>query len=215
MSNFINFKDPESPETGRVLEQVPRCPGICFFIDITQSTMIKYSHPISVWGRQLNNTFNFISLLNDFPDNIVKGIGDELMLYIPDGILEAKKTANTCYALLEEIYATIFNLKNYPIEGLFLNCKVAIHYCTEAYNITFLRHFNDYYGSDIDLTSRLMTKGIENRIVLSEVFYRKVTEDLDNLGLPHDSGCMSGISGKISEQFRGVPCRTDYRIIDV
>ena len=45
-------------------------------------------------GKKLNNTFNFISFLNDFPDNVVKGIGDEIMLYIPDEDLKAKSTYN-------------------------------------------------------------------------------------------------------------------------
>lgn len=90
-------------------------------------------------GKKLNNTFNFISFLNDFPDNVVKGIGDEIMLYIPDKDLKAKSTYNDYFALLEEIYATIDNINNYPVENVFLNCKVSIHYCTEVYNITFFK----------------------------------------------------------------------------
>jgi class 3 adenylate cyclase len=215
MARYIGFKDPESEEMIRVLSHVPRCPGTCFFIDINQSTEIKYNRPLTEWGRQLNNTFNFISLLNDFPGNIVKGIGDELMLFIPDEELKEKKAANTYYELLEDIYSTIFNLKNYPIDGLFLHCKVAIHYCNEVYNITFLRNFNDYYGSDIDLTARLMGCGAKNRIVMSHIFFNKVREDLDRAGLPHDSGCMGGISGIRKKQFRGIPVKTEYRLIDV
>jgi hypothetical protein len=98
---------------------------------------------------------------------------------------------------------------------LFLDCKVSIHYCTEVYNITFFEGANDYYGSDIDLTARLMTKCIENRIILSEKFLIKAKNDLISLGLPVDSGCLGKASDKFLENFKGVPVSTEYRFIDV
>jgi hypothetical protein len=117
--------------------------------------------------------------------------------------------------LLEEIYATMYNIRHYPVQNTFLACKVVIHYCTEVYNITFFKDANDYYGSDIDLTARLMTKSIENRIVLSEKFLNKVHKDLKSQGLPENAGCLAHISGRFLENFKGVPVSTKYRIIDV
>lgn len=214
MAQYIHFTDPNSPEMHRFLEGIPTTPGTCFFIDINKSTDLKYLGGLPDWGRKLNNTFNFISLLNDFPDNIVKGIGDEIMLYIPDGELRRKHTFTTYYQLLEEIYSTVDNIRNFPVPEMFLPCKVSIHYCTEVYNITFFKGANDYYGRDIDLTARLMTKAVENRIVLSERFYARVQNDLADLNLPERYGCVGKISGKFMEQFRGVPEITEYRILD-
>ena len=215
MAYYIHFIDPNSPEMEDFLQDIPPCPGTCFFIDINKSTDLKYTGGLTDWGRKLNNTFNFISLLNDFPDSIVKGIGDEIMLFIPDELLREKTTINTYYQLLEEIYSTVFNIKNFPIQSLFLPCKVSIHYCTEVYNITFFKDTNDYYGRDIDLTARLMTKAVENRIVMSENYYEKVRNDLVNQHLSPDRGCLSKISDKYSEQFKGVPENTMFRCIDV
>jgi hypothetical protein len=59
-----------------------------------------------------------------------------------------------------------------------------------------------------------MTKAVDNRIVLSEKFFLKIKNDLVNLGLPDDYGCLSKVSGKFLEQFRGVPESTEYRILD-
>lgn len=215
MAYYIHFTDPNSPEMEEFLSKIPTSPGTCFFIDINKSTDLKYTGGLTDWGRKLNNTFNFISLLNDFPDSIVKGIGDEIMLFIPDTALKAKTTINTYYQLLEEIYSTVFNIKNFPVPSLFLPCKVSIHYCTEVYNITFFKDTNDYYGRDVDLTARLMSKAIENRIVLSERYYVKVLNDLVTLNLPHNHGCLSNLSEKYIEQFRGVPEKTDFRVIDI
>jgi class 3 adenylate cyclase len=184
-------------------------------MDINRSTDMKYLGGLSDWGRKLNNTFNKLLYANHFQNNIVKGIGDEMMLYIPDEQLKKKSSNNTHFALLEDIYSALFLIRNHPAPDLFLNCKVAIHYCTEVYNITFFKGANDYYGSDIDLTARLMTKCIESRIVLSEKFYVKVRNDLVNLGLDERSGCLSGISEKFLENFKGVPTSTEYRVIDV
>lgn len=215
MTHWIHFKDPRSKEIDGLLKSIPKCPGVCLFIDIVDSTWIKYHEPFARWGQKLNNTFNFISLLNDFPDNIVKGIGDEIMLYIPEEELSRKTTFQTHFALLEEIYATLDNIKNFPVNDLFLPCKVAIHYCSDVYNITFLEGYNDYYGKDIDLTARLMSKTKPYRIVLSEKFYQKVLGDLDAEAMPPDRGCLKHLSGKYMEDFKGVPKPVEYRVINV
>ncbi len=215
MVRYIHYTDPNSEEIVRELEEIPRCPGICFFMDINRSTDMKYLGGLKDWGRKLNNTFNNLLYANHFQHHIVKGIGDEMMLFIPDAALLGKTSNNTCFALLEDIYAGLYLIKNHPDPDLFLNCKVAIHYCTEAYNITFFEGANDYYGSDIDLSARLMSKSIENRIVLSEKFYLKVVNDLVTLGLPMDTGCLSRISERFVENFKGVPVSTEYRVIDV
>jgi class 3 adenylate cyclase len=215
MAKYIHYTDPNSEEMVRELEQVPRCPGVCFFMDINRSTDMKYQGGLKDWGRKLNNTFNNLLYANHFQDHIVKGIGDEMMLYITDEELARKSSNNTCFALLEDIYAGLYLIRNHPDQDLYLNCKVAIHYCTEVHNITFFEGANDYYGSDIDLAARLMSKCIDNRIVLSETFYVKVINDLINMRLPMDTGCMSGVSERFMENFRGVPVSTAYRVIDV
>lgn len=215
MATYIHFKDPNSPEMYKLLESLEKTPGICIFIDIINSTNIKYVSGIKDWGRKLNNTFNFISFLNDFPDNIVKGIGDELMLYIPDEDLKSKSSYNDLFGLIEEIYATIYNLKNFPLDDTFLHCKVGIHYCSEVYNITFFEGYNDYYGQDIDLTARLMMKARANRIVMTEVFYKKIIEDYKKYHEGQESQCLTFISEKYIEDFKGVPDYTEIRVIDV
>ncbi|MCK4678851.1 MAG: hypothetical protein KAT48_12025 [Bacteroidales bacterium] len=215
MVQYICFTDPSSEEMDKKLKDLSRCPGTCFFIDIINSTDIKYKTNVSEWGRKLNNTFNFISFLNDFPDNVVKGIGDELMIYIPDEDLKAKTTYNNYFALLNEIFATLDNIKNYPLEDVFLQCKVSIHYCTEVYNISFFKGVNDYYGQDIDLTARLMSKSKKSRIVLSEKFFTKVKNDVDNLGLRLEETDLKNISQKYIEDFKGVPYPTEFRVLDV
>jgi class 3 adenylate cyclase len=215
MVHFIHFKNPTSTEIEEKLRQLPKCPGTCFFIDIINSTDIKYKTELWQWGKKLNNTFNFISFLNDIPDHVVKGIGDELMFYIPDTRLKEKNFYNSYLALLEEIYATIDNIKNYPLEDVFLNCKVSIHYCTDVYNITFIEDHNDYYGRDIDLTARLMSKATSNRIVLSEKFYTKVINDLIEMNLQKEDTFVKLVSDKYMEDFKGVPRPTEYRILQV
>ncbi|MCF8229012.1 MAG: hypothetical protein K9G58_00125 [Bacteroidales bacterium] len=213
--SYIHFRDPNSKEIENVLENIPLCPGTCFFIDIVGSTQIKYREDLKSWGKKLNNTFNFISIINEFPDNVVKGIGDEIMLFIPDEELGRKAAFKDYYSLLQEIYATLDNIKNFPIEGLFLPCKVAIHYCTEVYNISFLEGANDYYGQDIDLAARLTSKAKANRIVMSERFYNKVKQDFDSKHSNIMNSAIDQVSEKYLEDFKGVPRPTEYRIIEV
>jgi class 3 adenylate cyclase len=199
----------------RALGEIPKCPGTCIFMDINRSTDLKYSGGNIDWGRKLNNTFNFLLFANHFENYIVKGIGDEMMLFIPDSELDKKPSAGNYYAILEDVFSSLYMIQNHPDPGLFLECKVSIHYCTEVYNVSFFEGANDYYGSDIDLTARLMTKCIECRIVVGEKFFLKIKKDLVTTGSPAGTGCLSGISEKLDVKFKGVPVRTEYRIIDV
>ena len=65
MAHYIHFRDPNSNEIEKQLESIPKCPGTCFFIDVINSTDIKYKTDLKYWGKRLNNTFNFISLGKD------------------------------------------------------------------------------------------------------------------------------------------------------
>jgi class 3 adenylate cyclase len=215
MAVYINHKDPASKDLEKILNKIPPCPGTCIFIDLVESTGIKYKKGIGYWGKLINNTFNFISILNDFPDNIVKGIGDELMIYIPDEILVKKEAFTNHYGIIEELYSTLHNIKSFPIKNLFMDCKVSVHYCQNVYNITFLKSYNDYYGKDIDMAARLMSKSGKNRIVLSDSFYLKVKDDLEKLSLSEEDTCLAEVSGIISENFKGIPFPVNYRTIDV
>lgn len=215
MVHYINFTDPNSEEMTRVLEQIPTCPGVCIFMDINKSTDMKYEGGLKDWGRKLNNTFNVLLRANHLQDNLVKGIGDEMMLYVTEEDLSQKRSDGNCFGLLSNIYDSLSVIRNHPVSGMFLNCKVAIHYCTEVHNITFFEGADDYYGSDIDLTARLMSRSIENRIVLSEKFFVKVQNDLVGLGMSPHSGCLKDVSQLCSESFKGVPTATTFRVLDV
>jgi class 3 adenylate cyclase len=215
MAVYIHHKDPVSKNLEKILKDIPTCPGTCIFIDLVESTGIKYKKGIMHWGKLINNTFNFISILNDFPDNIVKGIGDELMIYIPDESLAKKPAFSNHYSLIEELYSTLLNIKSFPIKNLFMDCKVSLHYCTEVYNITFLKDYNDYYGKDIDMAARLMSKSARNRIVFSETFFRKAKEDLEKMAISVDQTCLGQASEPIEENFKGIPFPVVYRTIDI
>lgn len=215
MLEYIHYVDPNSEEMLLRLDSIPKTPGICFFMDINKSTDLKYIGGLRDWGRKLNNTFNHLIYANHLEKYVVKGIGDEIMVFIPVEELNAKTGFSTCFSILEDIYSALFLINHHPDPDVFLRCKVAIHYGTEVYNITFLEGANDYYGSDVDLTARLMSKAIESRIVVSESFYIKVLSDLVSMSLPADTGCLSRISDKYLENFRGVPVSTEFRFIDV
>jgi class 3 adenylate cyclase len=203
MARYIHFRDPNAPEMTELLRSIPTCPGTCIFMDVTRSTQLKYSETLVEWGRKLNNTFNILLFANHLEKFVVKGIGDEIMLYIPDEELTSRAS---------DIYAALFLIRQR--REVFLTCKVAIHHCTEAYNITYFERANDYYGRDIDLTARLMTKCIENRIVLSEQCFVKVKQDVARMKKPLREGCLADISGKRRATFPGVPTPTAYRVID-
>ncbi len=215
MAKYIHFNNPYSEELLEVIKELETTPGVCIFIDVINSTGDKFQNPEKTWIRKLNNTFNFISFINNFPDFVVKGIGDELMLYLPDTDLGKYSTFENYFSLLSEIFATMDNLIHHPVKDIFYQCKVSIHYCTDVYNITFFEGVNDYYGTDIDLSARLMSKAQGNRIVLSESFYKKVTGDLRKLNIDLSDTVIKEISKTYIEDFKGIPYPVEFRKIDL
>nr|NQU92964.1 hypothetical protein [Bacteroidota bacterium] len=215
MAKFIHYKNPHSKEMLDEINDLETVPGVCIFIDLINSTGDKFENPDLSWIRKLNNTFNFISILNDFPDFVVKGIGDELMLYLPDTDIKSGRSITDYYSLLHEIYATMDNLIHHPVKDIFYECKVGIHYCTDVYNISFFEGVNDYYGTDIDMSARLMKKAQGNRIVLSEKFYEKAMEDIRKLKLDITESVLDQVSKTYIEDFKGVPMPFEFRMIDL
>jgi class 3 adenylate cyclase len=215
MATYIHYKNPHSEELEELIAGLKPTPGVCIFIDLINSTGDKFDQKNNGWIRKLNNTFNFISLINDFPNFVVKGIGDELMLYLPDQDLKKSRSFNSYFSLISEIYATMDTLIHHPLKDIFYECKVGIHYCTNVYNITFFEGVNDYYGTDIDLSARLMQKARGNRIVMSEAYYNRVMEDVEGLGGNIVNTIIPEISKTYIEDFKGVPSPVEFRVVQL
>lgn len=215
MATYIRNLNPFSPEMEKQISNLEKIPGTCLFVDIVNSTSDKYECTPQSWIRKINNTFNFFLILNDFRDYLVKGIGDELMLYLPDKAMQHHPAFRSSFYLLQEIYSTIENLIQHPRKDLFYECKVGIHYCCDVYNITFFEGVNDYYGTDIDLAARLMKKTSAEKIIINEGFHQKVKESLKDTDIGFQNRLISNISEPISDCFKGVPHPVQYREVTI
>ena len=214
MATFIDVHQKGDAGIEKTLADLPGCNGTGLFLDITSSTEIKYKKGFKDWVLLLKNTFNLLGLQDKLRNNIIKYIGDEIMIFIPDDVLLSEDLSiYDYYTLLQEIYATVDILKMLHVEMVHMKCKVAIHYCKEVYNITFFKGYNDYYGKDIDLTARLLSKADENRIVISELFYQKVLMDLNKKQMPITSGCLEYVSDTRSGLFKGIPNSIPFRLL--
>jgi class 3 adenylate cyclase len=208
MAEVIHYREPNSPEMKARLAAIPPTPGVCIFIDLVDSTAIKYQIGMEDWASLINNTFNAINLLNHFPDYFIKGIGDELMVYLPDHVFYGSELVPNYFTLLYEMYSTVENIRDFPLENVFLQCKVSMHHCMDAYNISFFEEHNDYYGQDIDFSARLNSIARSGEILISEEYHQKLLAE-NNPTYPALSGL---ISDQLSMNFKGVGERK-YRIV--
>lgn len=208
MTEVIHYREPNSPEMKARLSKIPPTPGVCIFIDLVNSTAIKYQTSMENWASLINNTFNAINLLNHFPDYFIKGIGDELMIYLPDRIFYGSELVQNYSTLLYEIYSTVENIRDFPIENVFLQCKVSLHHCEDSFNISFFEEHNDYYGKDIDFAARLNSIARSGEILISEEYYKKLLSE----NTPAFSSFSELISDALHMDFKGVGERS-YRIV--
>lgn len=209
LAKYINIFDYVNIEELRLeLEQSNKLSGTCIFVDLCGSTKIKYEKSYAEWVIILGNTFNKICDEHKLEKNIIKYIGDEVMIFIPDEDLKKGITVNNYISLLYSLYEIIRDVKSY--NDFMLNCKASIHYCTDVFHISFNKNTNDYY---IDLTARLMSISKENRIVLSNKYFTQMEKV--NLSEMKNYAFIKNISGKSTKDFRGVPSLTEYRSIDI
>jgi len=216
MMQYIDLKTIEESKLDSIFNELTPVSGYCIFIDIVGSSAVKYEHGVKEWIKIHKNTFSVFSELIGIHNFIVKFIGDEIMIFIPEFVLQINEHGVTsCFSLLNELYSSISIIKNFPEKERFLSCKMAINYCKEVYNISFWEGVNDYYGKEIDICARLIGKTVANRIILGEKFMEKLYQYIERNKHQKTAKIINQISEKYSENFKGIPHIVDYRYIDV
>lgn len=199
---YLDFDNPQ--QLKRQIEELVPTNGICIFIDICGSTAIKRKS-LKDWIILIGNSIRICAGVSDlFHNNVLKLIGDEIMIFIPDDKI---KKENENYATVLSFLKTCVSPNGNVVDKITLRTKAAIHYCSDTYNISYNKNADDYYGNDIDLTARLMKKSDENKIVISETFYQMVNKI--------DSSFLTNTSDKLEEAFKGLEGKTEYRIMTV
>ncbi len=199
---YLNFDNPA--QLKNQIEVLQPTTGICIFIDICGSTAIKRNR-LKEWFLLIGNTIRFCAGISPlFRINVIKLIGDEIMIFIPDDKME---TSNENYASILGLLKVCISPNEFVVDGISMNTKAAVHYCTDTYNISYIDKNDDYYGNDIDLTARLMLKSDKNKIVLSEAYYQKVKSI--------DPAFLSNTTEKNDCQFKGIEGKSEYRILSM
>jgi hypothetical protein len=163
------YFDSEDPDIIAKLKALPPTPGYCFFIDICGSTALKDS-PIENWARIIANVFNNIrSYLATLAP--LKGIGDELMYYLPEAELAARDlTVLGLFSCLTQILRT-------REEGVYGPVKASLLFCSHAYELSFMRGRVDFYGKDVDLTARMISEAGPGDLIMNEPFVHRLREE--------------------------------------
>jgi len=83
--------------------------------------------------------------------------------------------------------------------------KIGAAWCEQVYSITFLKHSQDYYGIDIDLTSRLQSLAAERQVIIEKRLYDKVHADYQFFGNRDQFVSFKSLSGPSYESLKGIP----------
>jgi class 3 adenylate cyclase len=192
--------DPEDTNYVNTIMALQPVPGTYIFIDICNSTSIKQKGS-KKWIYFIGNTFTIIrNVFSFFEWNLVKYIGDEIMLFIPDSSATRKRLDYN--QTFDELKVAVRDKFYNDIDKITLRAKAAIHYCTDVFNFSFHEGSNDYYGRDVDFTARLMSKAAEGKIIVSKEYLAM----LRTAG----SAYVPSIKGPFLEQFKGFPGYSEY-----
>ena len=189
--------NPEDPDLKTKVFSLPKTPGICIFIDITGSTAMKCS-TLTEWLAKIHNCFaNSKTFL---PPSVrpIKSIGDALMFYIEEmDLLASKETPLGIYDGLWQV-AT-------ETDAIFPAVKIGAAWCEDVYPITFLAGSRDYYGIDIDLTSRLQSMADSKEIVIDFRLHEKVMQDYESIGNKEQFVSVRRLVGPEKATPKGIP----------
>ena len=187
---FLELSSPNKLK-GQIDQLLPT-PGVYIFIDICGSTAIKQRN-LQQWIVLIGNTFRLSHTFKLFRENTIKFIGDEMMIFIPDTEVEV---SGEDYAQILSFLRNCVSPWSEAVSNNSMPTKAAIHYCADVYNVSFVEGVNDFYGTGVDFTARLMKKPEEGKIVMSESYYRKVFKI--------DPSFLAGISDRYEDEFKGI-----------
>lgn len=184
-----------SPTTRKELAELKPTLGYCVLIDLVESTSLK-DEKLDIWMHRIFNTFSLTrnSLAGIRP---LKAVGDELMFYLREADLEARSET----AL--NLFLSLCLLVQEEDEEIFRPTKAAITYCQDAYDITFIKDTQDFYGKDIDLAARLLLKADKGEILMNEPFIERMQTAHQASTGARDLFEKSGIKGPWPERIKG------------
>jgi class 3 adenylate cyclase len=189
--------NPSDPELRNKVEALQRVPGICIFIDITGSTQMKCS-TIKEWIAKIYNCFHVNSSLFLSPFTPIKSIGDALMYYIEETDLLASG-----YNALQ-IYDGLWQLAT-ESDPNFPEVKIGAAWCEAVYPITFFAGNRDYYGIDIDLTSRLQKIAETREVVMDFRLHERVMMGYEASQKGDDFVSVRRLVGPERVSLKGIP----------
>ncbi|MEI7731153.1 MAG: hypothetical protein WCO56_16370 [Verrucomicrobiota bacterium] len=175
------------------LKSLQPTPGYCIFVDIVGSTALKDSS-ISEWCKFIHHTFNSTQFHIPVPIQPLKSIGDCLMYYIP----EPQMCGETPLSLLAGLYGLTRHT-----DAILRDVRVSIGYCQDVYAVSFLLGMHDFYGKDIDLTSRLLAIAQSKEILMNEPFYQQVRMEFSHHQNFEQYPCMLEIQGPWTQTMKG------------
>ena len=177
-------------------------------MDVCGSTEAKQNVEPKKWITFLRNSL-LANIGLPLLEEPLKVIGDELMFFVSDHDLF--ESEENYYTLLDSVKTAISSWPN-VIDNFVLNIKGAINYCSEVYPISFMGTIDnpvkDYYGIEIDLTSRLMSVSQEKRLVVSDSFYVKSCEI-------NQEETMKLLKESCNKQLKGFSTLTKYWYVDI
>lgn len=178
------------------LEALQPTPGFCIFVDITGSTAMK-AEGLREWVAFIHNFFRNCEFFLS-PFGILKGIGDEAMIYIEETDLTASG-----YDPLQ-IFDALWQIATENDPRL-PTVKIGAAYCTQVYPITFLAGSRDYYGVDIDLAARLKGLAAPKSIVINDKFREKVMDGYRPIANQEQFKSVATLQGPESCAVNGIP----------
>jgi len=195
-------------ELAKIMNSVPKRPGVCIFVDMKDSTLLKSTIAIGNWLAYYYNFYNVTDhIVKELcirsginrTDIFIKGLGDGFMIFIPDDkIISSSKSYYDifdCFQLLRQFNSSTNDM------------RIALHYCTDVHCIDFIGvGIYDYFGLDVDLTARLCGIVSTNRVGYTDEFYQ-VGKSRLNVLFDRDNYVMNPL---IAQRLKGIPRDVSY-----
>ena len=158
------------------------------FTDISNSTLLSNTNERQYFNKCFNHILYSHELLKTDRRNIVKTIGDEVML------TEILTSDDDTSEISKEIIAATIEFQEYLAQYTQIDTKIAIHLCKDVVSgealddeaskrvetKDFSGHPGDIFGREVSLCARMMGIANKGQILISQDFFDSLGEEIKN-----------------------------------
>ena len=183
------FFDPNVRGKIDELKKLPMTRGFCVVADIVESVREK-DRPTAEWACLFANTLSMVRWIL-CGGGIQKVIGDAVMGFVAEEEFNLQKSS-----MLSQ-FCRLVDFAHECNPPHVLPVRMAVVYCVNAYELSFIEGAPDVYGKDIDLAFRLVGRAKKREVLMNREVYDRLGNECQHANNSNENAALARLYSQI------------------